>query len=258
MITILKKYFFKVFVRIDAFLKFPHLKKGDIAIQVGFDMSAPVTSDLFLLNLRVGNKGVVYGIDPDPNNHIIARSIIQSKKLNIKLIEKGTFNKKEKTKLIFGNQSSWNQLKNIPIDETVDFSGGEKEVEIDTLDNVIKDNQIDVNRIKHINITNNGAEYATLQGMNKLLQSNNSLGLTVVAGRYDRSGVINGKPDYEVISEFFTRKNIKFNFKRRNELIWWSLVQLIINRRWVFNKNNYGIIMAGKGKCQPKWYQSFS
>ena len=81
----MKKLFWKLFNAIDERLKFPALQKGETAIQLGFDMSAPVTSDLFLLVNRVGKNGLVIGIDPDPRNVAAAHLIVERQKYPIQL-----------------------------------------------------------------------------------------------------------------------------------------------------------------------------
>jgi len=255
----LKRIFFKFFIFIDEKLKFPNLQNGHIAIQVGFDMSAPVTSDLFELWNRVKPGGQVIGIDPDPENHQIAIPIIQKKSANILLIEKATYSEKTKSKLQLGRQPSWNQLNNIPIDQTVEFSGRLLEVETDTIDGLIHQLGIDPADISHVNITNNGAEYHTLLGMKKLMENTKGLSLTIISGRQDDSGIINGKADIDLITELLKKYGFFFRFKRINQLFWWAvIVKLIINRQWVFGKKNYGVVMAAKGNKKLPWYQSFS
>ncbi len=255
----LKNTFWKLFIAVDANLKFPNLKNGETAIQLGFDMSAPITSDLFLITKRVGSIGKVIGIDPDPTNHKIAKEIIDKEKLNIQLIQKGTYSKKDITSFLIGEMSSWNQLKEVPKDSTVSFTGNEINVEIDTLDNIIETYKIDSLLISHINMTINGAEYASLLGMPKILSSSQNLSLTITAGRYDESGTIDGKPDYELIIPLLKSYNFDVKFKRIHQLFWWGfVVKFLIGRKWIFNQPNYGVIMASKGTKKNKWYQSFS
>ena len=259
MIKQLKLIFFKNFSKIDAILKFPNLKQGEIAIQVGFDMTSAVTSDLFELYQRVTPKGTVIGIDPDPRNHVIANEIIIKNKLNITTIQKGTFSEKGQTNLLLGKISSWNQLDNIPIDTSADYEEKEIIVDIDTIDNIVKDLNLDIEKISHINLTCNGAEYNTLLGAKNLLENAKNISLTIIAGRYDESGTLGGKPDYELILKFL--EDLKFNtkFKRMHQFFWWGfIVRTLINRDWIYNKNNYGLIMAYKGRKKTKWYQSFS
>ncbi|MBN1924854.1 MAG: hypothetical protein JW798_03385 [Prolixibacteraceae bacterium] len=256
----LKSNFFHLFSLIDQFLKFPQLKKGETGIQVGFDMNSAITSDLFEMSRRVGKNGMVIGIDPDEWNHEVAKKIIKQKNFsNIKLVLSGTFSEETKATFLFGKKASWSQLGNIPIDETVEFSGREKEIQLDTLDHIIEKLKIDVKKIGHVNITNNGAEYHTLKGFEKGLSSATDLALTVIAGRYDASGTIHGKPDYEVILEYLRSLGFKTKFIRIHKNFWWGFcVKLFINRQWIYNRKNYGVIFATKGKKRIPFYQSFS
>ncbi len=144
MIKQLKLIFFKNFSKIDAVLKFPNLKTGETAIQVGFDMTSAVTSDLFELHRRVAPTGKVIGIDPDPRNHSFANKLIQEKKLNIITIQKGTFSEKGQTNFLLGKISSWNQLGNIAIDTSADYEEHEIIVDIDTIDNIVSDLNLDI------------------------------------------------------------------------------------------------------------------
>lgn len=256
----LKQAFFYLFSVIDGHLKFPSLKKGDTGIQVGFDMTSPYTSDLFEMSGKVGKKGLVYGIDPDQWNHRVADQMIGGKKYrNIRLILLATFSHKTEARLLFGKKASWNQLDNIAIDETVDFSGEEREVRLDTLDNIFREHQIDIHRVAHVNITNNGAEYHTLKGFENGLKEAKHLALTVVAGRHDASGMIDGKPDYQLITAYLHSLGYRTRFRRIHQLFWWGFcVKLLINRQWIYNRENYGVIFAVKGRKRIPFYQSFS
>ena len=77
MVSSLKKIFWKCFTNIDCALKFPQLKNEEIGVQLGFDMTSAITSDLFTMHQRVQRKGYVIGIDPDPFNHKEAQKIIK-------------------------------------------------------------------------------------------------------------------------------------------------------------------------------------
>ena len=256
----LKQTFFCIFSIIDQYLKFPGLKKGEIGIQVGFDMYSPITSDLFEMRRKTGKKGLVIGIDPDPWNHKVASEIIVRRRYNnIRLIEAGTFSEPSKAKFLFGKRSSWSQIGNIGIDETAEFSGEETEIQLDTLDHIIDQEGIDIHRIGHVNITNNGAEYFTLLGFEKGLREAKNLALTVIAGRYDASGTIDGEPDYQMIMNYLHSLDYRTKFRRIHRLFWWGFcVKFLINRTWIFNKPNYGVIFAAKGNKRIPFYQSFS
>ena len=256
----LKRIFFRLFARIDRRLKFPALKKGETGIQVGFDMLYQATSDLFEMSGRVGKSGTVLGIDPDPWNHRMAEAEIAGKKhKNIRLVRLATYSEKSKASFLFGKKPSWSQLGNIPLDETVDFSGEETEVQLDTLDHILEDHQIGIHQIGHVNITNNGAEYHTLLGFENGLREAENLALTVIAGRYDASGTIEGKPDHEMITSYLQSLGYRTKFRRIHQLFWWGFcVKLLINRRWIYHRKNYGVLFASKGNKRIPFYQSFS
>ncbi|NOQ26136.1 MAG: FkbM family methyltransferase [Bacteroidales bacterium] len=259
MIKYIKQLVWKLFAKIDSIIKFPNLKKGEIGIQLGFDMKAPVTTDLLSIYKRIKPNGFVIGIDPDPQNIRVAQEIINKEKLNIKLIQKAIYSEKGECELLLGESASWNQLNNIPIDSTVQFTEEKIMVEMDTLDSIVNKLKLDINKIGHINFTINGAEYEALKGMHKILSEVKNINLTVVAGRYDESGTINNRPDFEVIIELLHKYGFTTKFKRIHQLVWWGFfVKTILNRKWIYGKNNYGIIMAAKGNKKHKWYQSYS
>jgi FkbM family methyltransferase len=255
-----KQHFFHLFSLIDQHLKFPALKKGETGIQVGFDMSSAATSDLFEMSGKVGKNGMVIGIDPDRWNHEMAgKEIARHGYRNIRLIELATYSERTKARFLFGKKPSWSQLGNIAVDETADFTGEETEVQADTMDHIIEEHHIDIHQVGHVNITNNGAEYHTLLGFEKGLREAEDLALTVIAGRYDASGMIEGKPDHERIISYLQSLGYATRFRRIHQLFWWGFcVKLVINRKWVYNKKNYGVIFAVKGKKRIPFYQSFS
>ena len=259
LIKSLKKIFWKNFTRIDGQLKFPNLNKDLIGIQLGFDMNSPITSDLFTMYKRIDPNGRIIGIDPDPFNHQVAKKIIEEKNFNIQLIQKGTYSKKGTVQFLMGEKSTWNQLEIVPKDSTVNFTKDKLTVEINTLDSIIDEQEIDVKKIGHISLTINGAEYDTLLGMNKTLSECDNLSLTIIAGRHDESGTINGKKDYELILPLLHSYGFNTRFRRINELFWWGfIVRCLVNQKWIYSQPNHGVIFARKGNKGLKWYQSFS
>lgn len=260
MIKQAKTAFFKIYAFCDAHLKFPNLKKGEVAIQIGFDMSSAITSDLFGLHKKTKTKGLVIGIDPDPNNHLDAKKIIDKNSYNIQLIQKATYSESGETILRTGRLSSWNQIENVPQSNKHLFNGVEYKAEMDTVDNIIEEHEtVKTEQISHINITNNGAEYATLKGMHNTLTKAKNISITVIAGRKTIGGVVNGMPDYKAITDLLNTYGFKCKFKRMNNIFWWGVItKLLINRKWIFNEEWYGVVFAYKGNKKTKWYQSYS
>lgn len=244
---------------VDERLKFPHLREGSVGIQVGFDMGFAFTSDLFKMARRAGTTGRVLGIDPDAANHKAAAAYMETHPFPaITLIEKATFNKQDLLELQLGEKASWNQLSNIPLDDTVAFREDTTMVQADTLDNIVADADISIHQIRHINITNNGAEYATLQGATRILREAERLSLSITTGRHDPSGTIDGRPDVACILELLQAAGYQVRFFRIEQSLWWGFfTKLLLNRKWVYGKSNYGVVLAAKGQSIPRW-QSFS
>ncbi len=259
MVKNIKSIVWSVFCFFDSRFKFPNLKPGEIGIQLGFDMGASVTSDIFLMHRRVKPAGMVLGIDPDETNLKLAQDIIDRNNYTIKLIHKAVFSEAGEVELVFGEKPGWNQLTNIPIDSTVKYNGRSQVVPMDTLDNIITEQKIDVQNIGHVNVTINGSEYYALLGMENLLRTAKNFNLTVIAGRYDESGIVNGEPDYKIITNYLENLGFMVRFKRIHQLFWWGfMTKLIMGQTRVYGKDNYGVVMASKGDKRLKWYQSFS
>jgi FkbM family methyltransferase len=246
---------------IDERLKFPNLKKGEVGIQIGFDLSSPnLTSDVWLMCNRVGKQGKVIGIDPDPANHEKIREIMNKYDAPVELALKATYSKTGKTKMVMAKRASWNKLDVIESEHSPNFTQELIDVNLDTVDNIIRDLNVNINSISHVNITNNGAEYDTLVGMKEILSKAKNISLTVIAGREGKMGVIDGKRDVDIISDFLKRYGFKFKYVKISQLFWWGFVHnLLLKRRCVYGKrNHYGVIMAHKGSKKTRVYQSFS
>ena len=246
---------------IDRKLKFPNVKKGDTVIQIGFDMSSQnLTSDLFILREAVGKKGIVIGIDPDPLNHERVKKILNTKGwTNIQLVEKATWSEKKIIDMIVANRASHNILSNIDTDNIKNFTEKKIKVQCDSIDNIIQDLKLDINKISHINITNNGAEYSTLLGMENLLNQAKNISLTVIAGRTGSLGIIEGKEDYILISDLLKSKKFTTKFYRLSELIWSVFFHyLLLKHKWYFGKKIMGVVFAVKGNKKIPFYQSYS
>lgn len=244
---------------VDVRLKFPNLKSGGTGIQVGFDLSSKnLTSDVWNMINRVGANGKVLAVDPAPTNHKNLVSVLGDRN-NVFLVQKGTFKESGKMNLILTPRESHMILESLDKSNMRKKANGLLEVQLDTLDNILNDEGIDLQSIDHINITNNGAEYNTLLGMERILTENENLGITVIAGRHDNLGFNGKKPDYEMIQEYLQKFGFKTKFYRGNSLIWWSFFHsLLLKRKWIFNKKTFGVVMGAKGDCRIPFYQSYS
>ena len=253
--------FVRFFNRLDSMVKFPNLRSGEIGIQVGFDMSSKnFTTDVIKMYYRVSNTGKVIAIDPDPRNHAMFKKAIEKNSINnIVLVQKGTFALKKKLTLLISQRSSHNRVKSLQSDSYPKNTISSIEIEVDTLDNIIDDLNIDYSRIRHINITNNGSEYQTLLGMNTIFEKCKNLNLSIISGRPGKLGEIHGKKDYQEIIAFLQKRGFTCKFIRMNNSLWWGIIiNLIIKRKWIYNKQRYGCILASRGDRKLKFFQSFS
>jgi FkbM family methyltransferase len=253
-----ESFFSNLVIKIEAKLKFPNLKPGEIGIQVGFDLSSRnLTSDVFKMNRNATNYGQVIAIDPDPYNHEILARLVTEKGLNIHLIQLATYSEKTNTKLVLGTRAAYNKIEPIQSDKILTDKDKLIEIEMDTLDSIIEKLNIDYSKIRHICITNNGAEYATMKGMDEIFEKCKNLNLTIATGRPGKMGLIEDKKDYEVISEFLSNKGFETKLVRLNKSFWRGFVLgLIVKRKWVFGKKRYGFMMAARGDRKLKFYQS--
>jgi len=244
---------------IDVRLKFPNLKRGGFGIQVGFDLSSKnLTSDVWNMIGRVKESGQVIAVDPALTNHANLRKVIGN--LNyVTLVQKGTFKDKGSMNLVLTDRESHMILETLDKQNLMETANGILEVQIDKLDNIVSDLKVNITDIDHINITNNGAEYNTLLGMEQILSKSKNLGITVIAGRPDNLGFDNDEPDYEIIQKLLRKYGFKTKFYRGNSLIWWAFFHsFLLKRKWIFGKKNFGVVMAAKGNVRIPFYQSYS
>lgn len=251
----------KTYNRFETTLKYPYLTEGSIGIQVGFDLSSKnLTSDLFNMSDRVGSSGLVIGIDPDQANHDRAQKVIDELGIkNIRLVKLGTY--KEKTTLEFhlANRSSNNYLTEYEPGDKHYKTGNILKVDVDRFDAIIESLNIDIQRIRHVNITNNGAEYHTLVGMSKFLDQVKNISIALTCGRVGAMGLVEGKPDQNLILDVFKQHGYWAKFYRIKDLFWWGFYKkLLIKRKWLYGgKPHFGVVLAYKGNQPLKLHHSY-
>lgn len=235
--------------KIEGVIRFGSLKAGEIGIQVGFDLSSKnLTTDVMRMSSRTSDSGLVVAIDPDPTNHTKMQEIIDRKNLNVKLIRKATYSKSTNSKLILGTRASYNKLDVIPSEDSPSYTNETIEVEMCTLDSIVEELNLDYARIRHICITNNGAEYETLLGMSTIFEKCPNLNLTIASGRPLKIGELNGRRDHEVISEFLQERGFATKLIRLNRSFWNGFViHIFVKRKWVFSEERFGFIIAARG-----------
>ncbi len=250
----MKKIFLPLFDYFEVLFKFANvIAKGDTAMQVGVDMDSTSTADIFLMAQAAGANGRIIGIEPDPSQLEKARSKSSTYKTELLFIEKATFSSKGIVKMHIGKNRGNNTIDPRSLAEEESYTGEVVDVEMDTIDNIIQELGISPKEISHVFISNNGAEFETLKGMTSLMRSNDNLSINLFAGRIGDEGLIDGRPDQEVISEYLKEYGYKSKFIRLNQFFWNGWIKMYLLRgilRGHFKKFHRvfpGIVMARKG-----------
>ena len=247
-VSLVRKILSPLFDYIDRKIKFSNvLTKGDVAIQLGFDMDSTTTSDLFHMANLVGENGTIIGVEADLKNIKQAERLIAKYKSKIILINRATYSHKTQLQLDLARKTGWNRLEVIPGERNKDYFIHEKiTVDADTLDNIIKELKLNPEQISHISLTINGAEYETLKGMTNILNQSKDISLYIVAGRAGEIGMINGIPDYQVIMNFLKDYGFKTKFIRNHPYFWYRKVKNPFKSDSK-KKDLPGIVVAKKG-----------
>lgn len=141
-----------------------NLRKGDTVIDAG---AYPGDFAIYAAK-KVGSEGRVIAFEPVPGNLKVLKKNIKLNKLkNIKIIEKGLWNKKtKKTLKVDRSHRGGNTILG-----TRDNPKGEKEItaELASLDEIAEED-LNINKIDFIKMDIEGAELEALRGMEKSLK----------------------------------------------------------------------------------------
>lgn len=162
-----------------------HFKEGDIVVDCGANIGAFTVKAARI----VGKEGKIVAIEPEEHNLSILKKNIKINGLgNYVIIPKGLWSKRSRMKFFLGPASGWHSL----IWKTDKFM--ERlftEIEVDTLDNIMRELEID--KVDFIKMDIEGAEIEALKGMRETF-ANNDVKLAIEA--FHR---IDGKPTSETI-----------------------------------------------------------
>lgn len=160
----------------DAYQRMHTLRKGDVVLDLGAHIGAYSVKAA----LAVGSEGKVIAIEPDEENSRLLRANIKINALrNVVVLQKGVWRTKGKLKL----RMSITRGSHTFCTDSSDFWGtGEfEEVEVDTLDNILRELQI--RDVAFMKMDIEGAEVEALEGMDETLHMN---GLNLAIAAYHR------------------------------------------------------------------------
>lgn len=173
------------------------LKKGNVVIDAG----AGYGVQTIVASKKVRNNGRVIAIEPSEDNLLCLNKNIELNKLkNVTVIQKGLWSKKDKLKFYLKPSPESHSLvtrKNDVI-KTI-------EIEVDTLDNILKDLKID--KVDFIKMDIEGAEIKALKGMKETLRSNN---IKMSIASYH---IVDGQPTYKTIIPMMKKIGFDSYFK---------------------------------------------
>jgi len=152
---------------IDIFIKqvyerFYKLKEGDIVVDVGANVG------MFTVKaaLSVGDKGKVVSIEPiEENFELLKKNVEFHNLVNVQIIRKALGSRRGKTTMLKSLLSGTHQLKGL---KNPEFPIEEVDVEVDTLDNIVK--ELSINKIDLLKIDVEGAELEVLKGAEESLK----------------------------------------------------------------------------------------
>ena len=174
----------------SAMVPYSTVAEGDTVIQVGSTTLHHIgLSQPLIYSSLVGPKGHVFVVEPDPVGlDGLIRYTNASGVSNVRAIDKAAWNEKGVEKFVYhiGHGGTNVQADYYPHDvrkpsRTPGVLIRERDTEMDTLDNMIRDHVI--KKVDHVNITVNGTEYKVLQGLKETLGSMKSVSF-VYQNRY--------------------------------------------------------------------------
>lgn len=168
----------------NVYEKYYKLKKGDIVIDAG----AHIGISTVKMAKVVGDKGKVFAIEPEANNLKFLQTNVRVNGLNnVVIIPKGLWSTKGRLNLNLSPTTIGHSF--YPLSKTSN-NNRFQEVEVDTLDNILKGTI----RVDFIRMNIEGAEIEALKGGENVLRANN-VNLAI-----DAHHVVNGKRTFEIIS----------------------------------------------------------
>jgi FkbM family methyltransferase len=177
-------------------------KEGDTVIDIGAHIGRyTITS-----SKQVGNMGRVVAIEADPENfELLKRNIALNKLSNVLTLNYAVFSTRTRMKLYEQSASAkYNSLMLARAAKTKNYV----EVNADTLDNILKLNE--VNQVNWIKIDVEGAEFEVLKGSAETL-SGEDLSLFVEIHN------IEDPSHYDNIVDFLKSRNYEMTFEQRYE-----------------------------------------
>jgi FkbM family methyltransferase len=178
-------------------------KEGDTIVDVG----AHIGLYTLIAAKRVGPTGKVIAIEPDPENFkILKKNILLNQLSNVKALRCAVYSTKEKLKLFLPELEEGRTIFNTVMQDRAGTSNNFLEVEANTLDNIMNENNI-IQRVNYLKIDVEGAELEVLKGAINTLSLNKDLTLLIE---------VHGESNYKPILEIFKEYNFEVIYENKH------------------------------------------
>jgi FkbM family methyltransferase len=180
------------------------LKRGDTVIDIGAHIGIFAVKAARAVE---GNEGLVIAIEPDSSNlKFLQKNINENTLKNVITVQEGVWSKKDQLKLYLGCHSTTSGFY-LQEWQSSEFT----EVEVDTLDNILK--ELDIKRVDFIKMDVEGAEIEALKGMRETLLNQEHVKLAISA--YHKQ---DGKATYKTIVPWLESEG--FRVREENGIVY--------------------------------------
>ena len=180
-------------------------KQGDIVVDVG----AHIGRYTIIASKRVGATGKVIAIEAHPGNYeMLNRNIKLNGLTNVISLNYAVYSKETKIKLYMPGEKSNHTIYNTLISTRATDEEKFVEVNADTLDDLLQNNEISHADINWIKIDVEGAELEVLKGADSIMS--HSKNITLLIEVHD---IEDGKNVYRPIMDLMEKYNFKIEFE---------------------------------------------
>jgi FkbM family methyltransferase len=184
-------------------------KQGDIVVDIGAHMGRYT----IISSKRVGTNGKVVAIEAHPGNfEMLNRNIKLNQLTNVIPLNYAVYSKETKVKLYLPEQESGYTIYNTIMSDRAGTEDKFVEVNANTVDYLLKLNQIREEQVNWIKVDVEGAEFEVLKGATNVLSKSRDIALLIE---------IHGLDNYGPILNFLSLYNFKIEFEKSNKIGDW-------------------------------------
>jgi FkbM family methyltransferase len=185
-------------------------KDGDTVVDIGTHIGRYT----LISSKRVGQNGKVVAIEANPAVfNMLNKNIKLNHLTNVKSLNYAVFSKETKIKLFVpGNESEFTIYNTVMTNRVGKDEQKYVEVDGNTLDNILKQNQINPEDVNWVKIDVEGAEYEVLKGATNVLSESKDISLLI-----EIHNLSNGTNYYGPIIELLHSFNFKIEFEKTHD-----------------------------------------